>query len=63
MKMTTGEDILRRKRIVAIATQIVASQIEKGEIEATDEAIKKAMPEAIATAKAAYNAAVEFISG
>lgn len=52
----------RREKIAVIATQIVASQIKKGEIPNTDEAVQAAMPEAVETARAAYDAAAEFLS-
>jgi hypothetical protein len=52
----------RKRRIAEIASAIVAGMIEKREIECTEEDIKRAMPQAIADAKAAYDAAEEFVS-
>lgn len=52
----------RRKRIIAIATQIVVNQRARGEIPKTDEAMKKAMPKAVQIAAAAYDAATEYLS-
>lgn len=58
-----GDQENRRKRIAEIATQIIVSEIERGEVEDSDEAVAKALPEAIRTAKAAYDAAEEYLSG
>ena len=52
-----------QRRVVNIATLLVAGMIERGEIEDTDEAIQAAMPRAVADARAIVNAAEEFISG
>lgn len=53
----------RRQRIIEIATQIVTSQVAKGEIEDSDEVIKEATLEAVEIAQAAYDAAVEYLCG
>jgi len=53
-----------RQRIIAIATQIVASQIKAGEIDPEDDAaLRKATRRAVADASAAYRAAEEFVGG
>lgn len=52
-----------RRRIVNIASQLVAAQIERGEIPMTDEAIKAAMPSAVRDAKQTVNAMWEFLAG
>lgn len=53
-----------RQRIIAIATQIVASQIKAGEIDPEDEtALRAATRRAVADAAAAYRAAEEFAGG
>ena len=59
--MTFGDD-QRKERIKAIAIQIVTSQVAKGEVAETEEAIEAAMREAVQTAKAAYDAAQEFLT-
>jgi len=56
-------DATDQKRIKAIMCQIVESQIDRGEIPCTDDAIKAAMPEALKLARAAVNAANEFLCG
>lgn len=53
-----------KERVLAIATQIVASQVAKGEVDPEDEvALKKATGEAVKVAVEAYRAAEEFICG
>ncbi len=53
-----------RERVLAIATQIVASQVAKGEVDPEDEVtLKKATQEAVKLAVEAYRAAEEFICG
>lgn len=50
-------------RIKAIACALIEGQIEKGKIACTDEAIRAAMPQAIADATGVVNAAYEFLAG
>ena len=52
----------RKKRIAEIATEIVSNQMEKGEIEQSEEALQKAMPAAVKLAKEAYDAPEDFFS-
>jgi hypothetical protein len=52
----------RRERIVAIASEIVAGKMAKGEIARTDEAIREAMPAAVKLAREVYDAAMEYVS-
>jgi hypothetical protein len=58
--MSTGDS--RRERIVAIASEIVASKMATGEIARTDEAIREAMPAAVKFAREVYDAAMEYVS-
>ena len=52
----------RRRRIKAIAVQIVTSQVAKGEVNADDDGeLRAAMREAVKLAKEAYDAAVDFV--
>ena len=69
----------RKTRIAAIASRLIAGQIERGQIDICPRHddhvegclpcaemgadIRAAMPEAVATARAVYDAAVEYISG
>ena len=59
----TGYDEADKRRIVNIASQLVAARIERGEIPETDEAIRAAMPEAVRDAKQTVNAMWEFLAG
>ncbi len=52
-----------RHRIISLMSQLVAGMIENGEIECTDEAIKAAMPQAFADAKATVTAVNEYLCG
>lgn len=53
-----------RKRVLAIATRIVAGQVANGEVNPDDEeALKKATQEAVETAVEAYRAAEEYLCG
>ncbi len=61
--MTGYDTEHRKKRIKAIAVQIVTSQVAKGEVDADDdEAFRAAMKQAVFIARSAYDAAVEFTS-
>ena len=54
----------RKQRILEITEQIVTSQVARGEVDPEDdEALKKATYKAVRTAQAAYDAAMEYISG
>lgn len=63
MARLAGYDEADKKRIRAIACQLVESQILAGDIACTDDAIRAAMPDAIETARQAVTAANEFICG
>lgn len=63
MSKLNGFDDADRKRIIAVASQFVASRIERGEIPCTNEAIKEAMPQAVKDAKEVVAAANEFLCG
>jgi hypothetical protein len=52
-----------QRRIVALMSQLVAGRVESGEIECTDKAIKAAMPQALADAKATITAMNEYLCG
>lgn len=52
-----------RQRVIAIASQLVEGMIEQGVIPCTEEAIRSAMPQAVADARAAVAAAEEFLCG
>jgi hypothetical protein len=54
-------DDYRQKRIKAIAVAIVSGQMERGEIEQTEEAMRAAVKEAVETARAAFDAAEEYL--
>ena len=58
----TGYDEADKERIKTLAARFVISQIERGEIPATDDAIRAAMPVAVRTAKRTINAVWEFLS-
>jgi hypothetical protein len=54
----------RRKRVIDIAMQMVASKIKKGELDPNDDdALRKATKLAVSDAAAAYDAAEEYVSG
>jgi hypothetical protein len=57
-----GDAERRKMRIAEIATEIVASKMANGEIEQSEEAIRKAMPAAVKLAREAYDAAEEYLS-
>lgn len=59
----TGYDEADKRRIVNIASQLVAAKIERGEIPETDDAIRAAMPDAVRDAKQTVNAMWEFLAG
>lgn len=53
-----------RERILSIATAMVADRVVKGEVNPDDEAaLRKATKAAVADARLAYFAALEFVSG
>lgn len=53
-----------RKRIIELTMQIVAGQIEKGEVDPDDEkALREAAKKAAALARTVYFAALEYVSG
>lgn len=57
-------DEAERKRVVEIATSIVASRVARGEIDPEDDTeLRGAMKEAVDDAVVAYRAAVEYLSG
>jgi hypothetical protein len=51
MSKPEGHEAARHRRIVKIASQVVAAQLERGEIPETDEAIRAAMLLAMEDAK------------
>ena len=63
MSSLNGYDEDDKRRIVNIASQLVAGQIERGDIPMKDEAIREAMPAAVTLAKQTVNAMWEFLSG
>lgn len=52
-----------KSRIKAIAAKLVETQIEKGDIPCTDEAIRAAMPQAVEDARQVVVAVDEFLCG
>lgn len=57
-------DDTEKKRVLSIATTLVLSRMEKGEVDPDDEEdVKKATREAIEVAVVTYRAAIEFIRG
>jgi len=53
-----------RKRIIELTMQIVAGQIEKGEVDPADEkALRETTKKAAALARTAYFAALEYVGG
>lgn len=56
-------DEAAKKRIIEITVQMVTDKIAKGEVEDTDEALRKVTRECAAIARAAYNAAMEYLAG
>ena len=52
----------RTRRIVAIASEMVAEMMSLGQIPRTMKAVREVMPQAIADATTAYDAAIEYIS-
>lgn len=57
-------DETARRRILQITQEIVASRVLAGEVDPDDDVeLREATKEAVATAKAAYFAAMEYISG
>ncbi|MYM92623.1 hypothetical protein [Duganella vulcania] len=63
MSKLHGYSEQEKAQIKTLMCRLVEGRIESGEIEATDEAIKAAMPQALADAKAAFNAAAEYLCG
>jgi hypothetical protein len=63
MSKLEGYDEESRKRITWLMGRLVEGKVARGEIPCTDEAIKAAMPQALADAKRTINAAYEFLSG
>ena len=60
----TTDQERRRERIIQITCQLVESMVLKGELDPDDdEALKKATRAAANTARAAYNAAEEYLCG
>lgn len=57
-------DETARRRIIQITQEIIASRVLAGEVDPDDdEQLRAAAKDAAATAKAAYLAAMEYISG
>lgn len=57
------EKELRKIRVTAIASELVASQVIKGELDPDDEgALRAATREAVETAIAVHDAAMEYLS-
>lgn len=52
-----------KRRVVSVAAQLVEGMVARGEIECTEDAIRAAVPQAVADAKAAVLAAEEFVCG
>lgn len=61
--MSQVENDHRKKRIKQIACEMVASRVEKGEVNPDDAAaLRAAVAEAVETARAVYDAAMEYVS-
>lgn len=61
--MSQAELDHRKQRIKQIACEMVASQVKKGEVNPDDDAaLRAAVAEAVETARAAYDAAMEYVS-
>lgn len=61
--MSLVETDQRKVRIKQIACEMVASQVEKGEVNPDDDAaLRAAVAEAVDTARAVYDAALEYVS-
>jgi hypothetical protein len=56
-------DELHTKRVKAVAAALVEGMIVSGEIPLTEEAIRAAMPQAVADARQVVNAAEEYLCG
>ena len=56
-------DEQEKKQITALMCRLVEEGIESGAIEESSDAIKAAMPQAMADAKTLFNAAIEYLSG
>jgi hypothetical protein len=63
MSKLDGYDQQDQERIKSLMCRLVEGQIARGEIECTDEAIKAAMPQALADARATVNAVNEYLCG
>jgi hypothetical protein len=51
-------------RVTAIASQLIASRVEKGELDGADEKLmEKAIKQAVREAARVYDAALEYVSG
>jgi hypothetical protein len=58
------EDEWYRRRILAISTEMLASRVLRGEVDAdNDDELRAAAKQCVDDARAAVNAALEFISG
>jgi len=63
MSKLRGYDQQDQERIKNLMCQLVEGRIASGEIECTDEAIKAAMPQALADARATVDALNEYLCG
>ncbi|EOK5443730.1 hypothetical protein [Pseudomonas aeruginosa] len=63
MSVALSSPTPRKQRIIEIASEIVATKVERGELDPNDEgAMDAACREAVLDAKTLYDAAVEYIS-
>lgn len=62
MPSSYGIDIYGRKRIAAIATELVIARMAAGEVEESDEAVEAATLAALCEAREVYLAALDFVS-
>jgi hypothetical protein len=58
-----GYDESDRRRIKNLACQFVAAMLERGDIEQTEDAVRKAMPQAIRDARDILGAVNEYLCG
>lgn len=63
MSKLSGFDPQDQERIKSLMCQLVEGRIANGEIECTDEAIRAAMPQALADARATVSALNEYLCG
>ena len=63
MSKLDGFDQQDQERIKTLMCKLVEGQIDRGEIDCTDEAIKAAMPRAFADARATIIAVNEYLCG